>query len=112
MPTPGRWDLWITNYAEATAGRLGKTWVFWVWAVEWRRFPAGVSPTRQPSVPEATGAVMQVSRPRTYIVANAAVHIRWRVRVIFSRRAPSPLTAAYPQIASVPVGCRLRRSGP
>src|SRR5712672_3418888 len=31
---------------------------------------------------------------------------RWQLWVIFSRRAPSPLTAAYPQIASVLGGYR------
>jgi hypothetical protein len=34
----------------------------------------------------------------------------WQLRVIFSRRAPSALTAAYPQIAAVPGGCRRRQS--
>jgi len=32
--------------------------------------------------------------------------------VIFSRRALSPVTAAYPQIASVPGGCCWRQSRP
>src|SRR5271165_5424385 len=31
-------------------------------AVERRRFPVGVSPTRQPLQPEATGAVMEVTK--------------------------------------------------
>src|SRR5271165_5634042 len=34
----------------------------WVCAVERRRFPVGVSPTRQPLQPEATGAVMEVTK--------------------------------------------------
>jgi hypothetical protein len=33
-----------------------------VCAVERRRFPVGVSPTRQPLQPEATGAVMEVTK--------------------------------------------------
>jgi hypothetical protein len=36
--------------------------VLWVCAVERRRFPVGVSPTRQPLQPEATGAVMEVTK--------------------------------------------------
>ena len=31
-------------------------------AVERRRFPVGASPTRQPLQPEATGAVMEVTK--------------------------------------------------
>ena len=31
-------------------------------AVKRRRFPVGVSPTRQPLQPEATGAVMEVTK--------------------------------------------------
>jgi len=34
----------------------------WVCAVKRRRFPVGVSPTRQPLQPEATGAVMEVTK--------------------------------------------------
>ena len=34
----------------------------WVCAVERRRFPVGVSPTRQPLQPEATGAVTEVTK--------------------------------------------------
>src|SRR6266478_44125 len=34
----------------------------WVCAVERRRFPVGVSPTRQPLQPEATGAAMEVTK--------------------------------------------------
>jgi hypothetical protein len=33
-----------------------------VCAVQRRRFPVGVSPTRQPLQPEATGAVMEVTK--------------------------------------------------
>src|ERR1700736_6325512 len=35
---------------------------FWVCAVERRRFPVGVSPTRRMLQPEATGAVMEVTK--------------------------------------------------
>ena len=34
----------------------------WVCAVKRRRFPVGASPTRQPLQPEATGAVMEVTK--------------------------------------------------
>src|SRR5258705_10996981 len=34
----------------------------WVCAVKRRRFPVGVSPTRQPLQPEATGAVMEATK--------------------------------------------------
>src|SRR3984893_17855905 len=34
----------------------------WVCAVKRRRFPVGASPTRQPLEPEATGAVMEVTK--------------------------------------------------
>src|SRR5271166_3563243 len=34
----------------------------WACAVERRRFPVGVSPTRQPLQPEASGAVMEVTK--------------------------------------------------
>ena len=34
----------------------------WVCAVTRRRFPVGVSPTRQPLQPGATGAVMEVTK--------------------------------------------------
>ena len=34
----------------------------WGCAVQRRRFPVGVSPTRQPLQPEATGAVMEVTK--------------------------------------------------
>src|SRR5271155_2829845 len=34
----------------------------WVCAVARRRFPVGVSPTRQPLPPEATGAVTEVTK--------------------------------------------------
>src|SRR6202035_5575654 len=36
--------------------------LLWVCAVERRRFPVGVSPTRQPLQPEATGAAMEVTK--------------------------------------------------
>ena len=36
--------------------------LFWVCAVTRRRFPVGASPTRQPLQPEATGAVMEVTK--------------------------------------------------
>src|ERR1700676_4153894 len=34
----------------------------WVCAVKRRRFPVGVSPTRQPLQPEATGGAMEVTK--------------------------------------------------
>jgi hypothetical protein len=36
--------------------------LLWVCAVKRRRFPAGVSPARQPLQPEATGAVMEITK--------------------------------------------------
>jgi hypothetical protein len=36
--------------------------LFLACAVERRRFPVGASPTRQPLQPEATGAVMEVTK--------------------------------------------------
>jgi hypothetical protein len=37
-------------------------WPLGVCAVTRRRFPVGASPTRQPLQPEATGAVMEVTK--------------------------------------------------
>src|SRR5450755_1369206 len=41
---------------------MHRRWPERVCAVERRRFPVGVSPTRQPLQPEATGAVMEVTK--------------------------------------------------
>ena len=41
---------------------LGNKCLLWVCAVTRRRFPVGASPTRQPLQPEATGAVMEVTK--------------------------------------------------
>src|SRR6266446_3932365 len=41
---------------------LNRRCPLWVCAVERRRFPVGVSPTRQPLQPEATGAVMEETK--------------------------------------------------
>ena len=49
-----------TTFA-ATTGNVARCRI-WVCAVERRRFPVGVSPTRQMLQPEATGAVMEVTK--------------------------------------------------
>jgi hypothetical protein len=48
------------NYCTAVSGGAGRP--VRVCAVKRRRFPVGASPTRQPLQPEATGAVMEVTK--------------------------------------------------
>src|SRR5450755_4635802 len=50
--------------AVVNSGRIGPRpeRPLWVCAVTRRRFPAGASPARQPLQPEATGAVMEVTK--------------------------------------------------
>ena len=59
-----------------------------VCAVERRRFPVGVSLTRQPLQPEATGAVMASAQGN--ILSAAAAHSLCPHRVTLSRRASGP----------------------
>ena len=51
--------MMVGNTADATKRAPGGEWVC---AVERRRFPVGASPTRQLLQPEATGAVMEVTK--------------------------------------------------
>ncbi len=44
------------------SGCIADKWLLWVCAVVRRCFPVGASPTRRPLQPEATGAVMEVTR--------------------------------------------------
>ena len=48
-------------YSLLAVGEGGRC-LKWVCAVKRRRFPVGASPTRQPLQPEATGAVMEVTK--------------------------------------------------
>ena len=48
--------------AHTTTHTTSRQMTLWVCAVARRRFPVGVSPTRQPLPPEATGAVTEVTK--------------------------------------------------
>ncbi len=47
---------------QGIADELASQRSLWVCAVQRRRFPVGASPTRQSLQPEATGAVMEVTK--------------------------------------------------
>src|SRR5437660_10922559 len=51
-------------------------------AVERRRFPVGVSPTRQPLQPEATGAVMEVTKWLKPLVSVSRIGDSARVQAV------------------------------
>src|SRR5438552_3759923 len=57
-------------------------WPTWVCAVERRRFPVGVSPTRQPLQPEATGAVMEVTKWLKPLVSVSRIGDSARVQAV------------------------------
>ena len=52
---------WYGGFAERMTAKASKSAKLEC-AVERRRFPVGVSPTRQPLQPEATGAAMEVTK--------------------------------------------------
>jgi integrase len=61
-PGPGLKYKAALGIAYGAGLRGGEVVMLRVCAVERRRFPVGVSPTRQPLQPEATGAVMEVTK--------------------------------------------------
>ena len=64
MPAGNKWRLsgdYFENCNCDVHGR-GLQCPVYVCAVTRRRFPVGASPTRQPLQPEATGAVMEVTK--------------------------------------------------
>jgi hypothetical protein len=55
-------DGFICAVLSAPNTIMPSEWLRWVCAVTRRRSPVGASPTRQPLQPEATGAVMEVTK--------------------------------------------------
>jgi hypothetical protein len=56
------WSVLLRGALLPFSSNIGLRCPSWVCAVERRRLPVGVSPARQPLQPEATGAVMEVTK--------------------------------------------------
>src|SRR5438477_5838757 len=72
----GEDEEWLLEVAEEMDTEDGQLWVC---AVKRRRFPVGASPTRQPLQPEATGAVMEVTKWLKLLVSVSRYTVTARV---------------------------------